>query len=73
MSQRNQEALVGYVSGAELARQRRNKRKRQQRWIWSSIALAVTLGVISIAWPCRIVSRSSAASKGDATEKETSI
>ncbi|XP_042472027.1 uncharacterized protein LOC122054645 [Zingiber officinale] len=59
MSQRNQEALVGYVSGAELARQRRNKRKRQQRWIWSSIALAVTLGVISIAWPCLAISMSS--------------
>lgn len=43
MSQRNQEAV-------EMARQQRHLRKRRQKWIWSSIGLAVTLGAAAIAW-----------------------
>ncbi|XP_065009590.1 uncharacterized protein LOC135639663 [Musa acuminata AAA Group] len=43
MSRWNQEA-VG------LARQQSIKRKRRQRWFWSSICVAITLGGAAIAW-----------------------
>ncbi|XP_073155952.1 uncharacterized protein [Henckelia pumila] len=41
MSQRNQEVV---------ARQLRQKRKRKQRWVWGSIAAAITLGSAFIGW-----------------------
>ncbi|XAR52916.1 hypothetical protein NMG60_11021249 [Bertholletia excelsa] len=43
MSQRNQEAV-------EMARRHRQGRKRRQRWIWGSVAAAVTLGTGVLAW-----------------------
>ncbi|XP_076897838.1 uncharacterized protein LOC143551254 isoform X2 [Bidens hawaiensis] len=41
MSQRNQETIV---------RRAREGRKRRQRWIWGSIAAAVTIGSAALAW-----------------------
>ncbi|KAK9670189.1 hypothetical protein RND81_13G184300 [Saponaria officinalis] len=43
MSQRNQEAV-------EIARRERQKRRRRQKWVWGSIATAVTLGTAALAW-----------------------
>lgn len=43
MSQRNQEAV-------EMARRERQKKKRRQRWVWGSIATAITLGTAALAW-----------------------
>ncbi|KAL4020163.1 hypothetical protein IC575_018933 [Cucumis melo] len=43
MSQRNQEAV-------DLARRERLRRKRRQRWIWGSVATAITLGTAVLAW-----------------------
>ncbi|KAL9245883.1 hypothetical protein vseg_019482 [Gypsophila vaccaria] len=43
MSQMNQEAV-------EIARNDRHKRKRRQKWIWGSIATAITLGSAALAW-----------------------
>ncbi|KAL5752628.1 hypothetical protein ACOSP7_022827 [Xanthoceras sorbifolium] len=43
MSQRNQEAV-------EMARRDRQKRKRRQKWVWGSIAAAITLGTAALAW-----------------------
>ncbi|RRT73906.1 hypothetical protein B296_00002405 [Ensete ventricosum] len=43
MSRWNQEA-VG------LARQKRDKRKRRQKWFWSSVCVAITLGGAAITW-----------------------
>ncbi|GMJ08770.1 hypothetical protein like AT3G50910 [Hibiscus trionum] len=39
MSQRNQEAI-------EMARRDRQRKKRRQRWVWGSIATAITLGMV---------------------------
>lgn len=43
MYQRNQDAL-------EMARHQRQIRKRRQRWVWGSIAAAITLGTAALAW-----------------------
>ncbi|KAE8685982.1 GTPase Era [Hibiscus syriacus] len=43
MSQRNQEAI-------EMARRERQRKKRMQRWVWGSIATAITLGTAALAW-----------------------
>ncbi|OVA07072.1 hypothetical protein BVC80_1117g80 [Macleaya cordata] len=43
MSQRNQEAI-------EMARRLRNRRKRRQKWVWSSIGAAITLGTAALVW-----------------------
>ncbi|XP_022751399.1 uncharacterized protein LOC111300058 [Durio zibethinus] len=43
MSQRNQEAV-------EMARRHRQRKKRRQRWVWGSIAAALTLGTAALAW-----------------------
>ncbi|KAB1214554.1 hypothetical protein CJ030_MR5G013403 [Morella rubra] len=43
MYQRNQDAL-------EVARHERQMRKRRQRWVWGSIATAITLGTAALAW-----------------------
>ncbi|KAL8152003.1 hypothetical protein V2J09_021811 [Rumex salicifolius] len=43
MSQRNQETI-------ELARRDRHRRNRMQMWVWGSIATAVTLGSVALAW-----------------------
>ncbi|KAF7850166.1 hypothetical protein BT93_L5787 [Corymbia citriodora subsp. variegata] len=43
MSQRNQEAV-------ETARRLRQQRKRRQRWVWGSIAVALSLGASALAW-----------------------
>ncbi|KAH9624358.1 hypothetical protein KSS87_004405 [Heliosperma pusillum] len=43
MSQRNQEAV-------EIARHDRQKRRRRQKWVWGSIATAITLGSAALAW-----------------------
>ncbi|XP_022775331.1 uncharacterized protein LOC111317195 [Durio zibethinus] len=43
MSQRNQEAV-------EMARRDRQRKKRRQRWVWGSIAAAITLGTAALAW-----------------------
>ncbi|KAL4378078.1 hypothetical protein GQ457_02G014070 [Hibiscus cannabinus] len=43
MSQRNQEAV-------EIARRDRQRKKRRQRWVWGSVATAVTLGTAALAW-----------------------
>ncbi|KAK8511521.1 hypothetical protein V6N12_038123 [Hibiscus sabdariffa] len=43
MSQRNQEAV-------EMARRDRQRKKRRQRWVWGSIATAITLGMVTLAW-----------------------
>ncbi|KAK8717575.1 hypothetical protein V6N13_044836 [Hibiscus sabdariffa] len=43
MSQRNQEAI-------EMARRERQRKKRRQRWVWGSIATAITLGTAALAW-----------------------
>ncbi|CAI0392341.1 unnamed protein product [Linum tenue] len=43
MSQRNQEAV-------EMARRNRQVQKRRQRWVWGSIAAAITLGTAALAW-----------------------
>ncbi|KAG7026781.1 hypothetical protein SDJN02_10788 [Cucurbita argyrosperma subsp. argyrosperma] len=43
MSQRNQEAV-------DLARRERLRRKRRLRWMWGSVATAITLGTAVLAW-----------------------
>ncbi|MCL7042787.1 hypothetical protein MKW94_010364 [Papaver nudicaule] len=43
MSNRNQEAM-------EMARHDRQRRKRRQRWIWSSIGVTIALGSAALAW-----------------------
>ncbi|KAJ6732866.1 BACTERIOPHAGE N4 ADSORPTION B PROTEIN [Salix koriyanagi] len=43
MSQRNQEVI-------ETARRNRQIRKRRRKWIWGSIAAAITLGTTALAW-----------------------
>ncbi|CAI9110816.1 OLC1v1010905C1 [Oldenlandia corymbosa var. corymbosa] len=43
MSQRNQETI-------ESSRRLRQMKKRRQRWIWGSVATAVTLGAAVLAW-----------------------
>ncbi|KAE8655986.1 GTPase Era [Hibiscus syriacus] len=43
MSQRNQEAI-------EMARRDRQRKKRRQRWVWGSVATAITLGTVVLAW-----------------------
>ncbi|XP_059459043.1 uncharacterized protein LOC132188566 [Corylus avellana] len=43
MYQRNQDAL-------EVARHDRQVKKRRQRWVWGSIATAITLGTAALAW-----------------------
>ncbi|RZC88549.1 hypothetical protein C5167_016411 [Papaver somniferum] len=43
MSNRNQEAM-------ENARHDRQRRKRRQRWIWSSIGVTIALGSAALAW-----------------------
>ncbi|XP_074295195.1 uncharacterized protein LOC141623052 isoform X2 [Silene latifolia] len=43
MSQRNQEAV-------EVARHDRQKRRRRQKWVWGSIASAITLGSAALIW-----------------------
>ncbi|XVF59664.1 hypothetical protein PTKIN_Ptkin07bG0293800 [Pterospermum kingtungense] len=43
MSQRNQEAI-------EMARRDRQRKRRRQRWVWGSIATAITLGTAALAW-----------------------
>ncbi|XP_076944139.1 uncharacterized protein LOC143614644 [Bidens hawaiensis] len=43
MSQRNQESI-------ETVRRARQGRKRRQRWFWGSIAAAVTIGSVALAW-----------------------
>ncbi|KAI3862319.1 hypothetical protein MKX03_017396 [Papaver bracteatum] len=43
MSNRNQEAM-------ETARHDRQRRKRRQRWIWSSIGVTIALGSAALAW-----------------------
>ncbi|KAJ8770656.1 hypothetical protein K2173_021303 [Erythroxylum novogranatense] len=43
MSQRNQEAI-------DMARRNRQLKKRRRRWVWGSIAAAVTLGTAALAW-----------------------
>ncbi|GMJ07913.1 hypothetical protein like AT3G50910 [Hibiscus trionum] len=43
MTQRNQEAI-------EMARRERQRKKRRQRWVWGSIATAITLGTAALAW-----------------------
>lgn len=43
MSQRNQETI-------ETSRRLRQRRKRRQRWIWGSVAAAITVGATVLAW-----------------------
>ncbi|CAN0861712.1 hypothetical protein LINGRAHAP2_LOCUS8292 [Linum grandiflorum] len=43
MTQRNQEVV-------ELGRRNRHVQKRRQRWVWGSIAAAITLGSAALAW-----------------------
>lgn len=43
MSQRNQEAI-------EVARSQRQKRRKRQKWVWGSIAAAITIGSAALAW-----------------------
>ncbi|GMI68162.1 hypothetical protein like AT3G50910 [Hibiscus trionum] len=43
MSQRNQEAV-------EMARRDRQSKERRQRWVWGSVATAITLGTAALAW-----------------------
>ncbi|KAE8685399.1 GTPase Era [Hibiscus syriacus] len=43
MSQRNQESI-------EMARRERQRKRRMQRWVWGSIATAITLGTAALAW-----------------------
>ncbi|XP_062155703.1 uncharacterized protein LOC133863677 [Alnus glutinosa] len=43
MYQRNQDAL-------EVARHERQMKQRRQRWVWGSIAAAITLGTAALAW-----------------------
>lgn len=43
MCQRNQETV-------ELARRDRQRRKRRLKWVWGSIAAAITLGTAALAW-----------------------
>lgn len=43
MFQRNQEAI-------ELARRDRQRKKKMQKWIWGSVATAITLGSAALAW-----------------------
>ncbi|EOX91033.1 Uncharacterized protein TCM_000342 [Theobroma cacao] len=43
MSQRNQEAV-------EMARRDRQRKNKRQRWVWGSIAAAITLGTAALAW-----------------------
>lgn len=35
---------------AEMARRERVRKERRQRWIWGSIATALTLGAAGLAW-----------------------
>ena len=35
---------------AETARRNRQIRKRRQKWVWGSIAAAITLGMTTLAW-----------------------
>ncbi|XP_038999658.1 uncharacterized protein LOC120125247 [Hibiscus syriacus] len=43
MCRRNQEVI-------EMARRDRQRKKRWQRWVWGSIATAITLGTVTLAW-----------------------
>lgn len=43
MSQRNQETI-------EISRRLRQRRKKRQRWIWGSVAAAITVGAAVFAW-----------------------
>lgn len=43
MSQRNQEAI-------EMARRDRQRKRRRQKWVWGSVAAAITLGSAALAW-----------------------
>ncbi|KAL9229559.1 hypothetical protein vseg_005013 [Gypsophila vaccaria] len=43
MSQRNQEAV-------EISRRERQTRRRRQKWVWGTIATAITLGTAALAW-----------------------
>lgn len=69
MSQRNQEAV-------EMTRRDRQRRKRRQRWIWGSIAAAITLGTAALAWSYLPTGKASTSNGGpqapehdDATKK----
>ncbi|EEF46709.1 conserved hypothetical protein [Ricinus communis] len=42
----------------------RQVRKRRQRWVWSSIAVVITLGTIALAWSYLPVMKESSSSTG---------
>ncbi|KAI5588524.1 hypothetical protein BDE02_05G103600 [Populus trichocarpa] len=64
MSHRNQEVI-------EMARRNRQARKRRRKWIWGSIAAAITLGTTALAWSYLPAMRgSSSASDSHAPEHD---
>ncbi|CAN1121997.1 hypothetical protein LINPERPRIM_LOCUS2515 [Linum perenne] len=63
MSQRNQEAV-------EMARRNRQTQKRRQRWVWGSIAAAITLGTTALAWSY-LPSRGGSAPRPTSSSSET--
>jgi hypothetical protein len=55
----------------EMARRNRQARKRRRKWIWGSIAAAITLGTTALAWSYLPAMRgSSSASDSHAPEHD---
>ncbi|PPR81668.1 hypothetical protein GOBAR_AA39047 [Gossypium barbadense] len=65
MSQRNQEAI-------EMARRDRQRKKRRQKWVWGSIAAAITLGMTALAWSYLPSGKASSASSARITQAPVS-
>ncbi|XP_031255026.1 uncharacterized protein LOC116113029 [Pistacia vera] len=63
MSQRNQEAV-------EMTRRNRQRRKRKQRWVWGSIAAAITLGTAALVWSYLPTGKESTSSDPGAPEHD---
>ncbi|XP_040959059.1 uncharacterized protein [Gossypium hirsutum] len=65
MSQRNQEAI-------EMARRDRQRKKRRQKWVWGSIAAAISLGMTALAWSYLPSGKASSASSARITQAPVS-
>lgn len=55
----------------ETARRQRQSRKRRQRWVWGSIATAITLGTAALAWSYLPSGKSSSPSVSQSRAPET--
>lgn len=53
-----------FLDFIEMARRDRQVRKRRQRWVWGSIATAITLGTAALAWSYIPAARGSSSTSG---------